>query len=145
MHRVSEKRSHTVHLHHVPYHHSHTPEKTDVRQSDGTSSKAWICLYTGCVIRALHLDLVPDLSTAPFIGRLKRFAGLPAKMVLDTSNNLKVVPRIVNSPMTHGEVQQHFVGFGARGYSIYRRHNDVRKPLWISKALSLQGHWTSQG
>ena len=31
-----------------------------VRQPDGTSSKAWICLYTCCVIRAVHLDLVPD-------------------------------------------------------------------------------------
>ena len=29
-------------------------------------SKVWICLYTCCVTRAVHLDIVPDLSTETY-------------------------------------------------------------------------------
>ena len=29
------------------------------------TQKVWICLYTCCVVRAISLDLVPDLTTMP--------------------------------------------------------------------------------
>ena len=45
-----------------------------VKQPDGASSEVWICLYTCSVVRAVHLDLVPDLTTAAFIRSLKQFA-----------------------------------------------------------------------
>ena len=35
--------------------------------NDGTS-KVWICLYTCCVVRAVHLDIVPNLTTAVSLG-----------------------------------------------------------------------------
>ena len=38
-----------------------------------TSSKVWICLYTCCAIRALHLDVIPDWTTLAFIQSLKHF------------------------------------------------------------------------
>ena len=31
------------------------------------SSKVWVCLYTCCMIRAVHLELVPDLTSQTFI------------------------------------------------------------------------------
>ena len=34
--------------------------------NDGTS-KVWICLYTCCVVRAVHLDIVPNLTTSAFL------------------------------------------------------------------------------
>lgn len=43
------------------------------------------CLYT-CVVRAVHLNVVPDLTTASFIRSFKRFTvrhGLPTWMVSD--------------------------------------------------------------
>ena len=88
-----------------------------VRQPDGTSSKTWICLYTCCVIRAIHLDLVPDLSAATFIRSLKRFAsrrGLPTKMVSDNGKTFKAAARIIESIVTHSKVQQHLAGLGVR-------------------------------
>jgi hypothetical protein len=36
------------------------------------SSKVWICLFTCCVVRVIHLELVPDMTTTTFI--LKRFS-----------------------------------------------------------------------
>ena len=31
------------------------------------NAKVWICLYTCCVVRAIHLDIIPDLTTSSFI------------------------------------------------------------------------------
>jgi len=35
------------------------------------SSKMWVCLYTCCVTCAVHIDVVPDMSTDPFLRSLK--------------------------------------------------------------------------
>ena len=35
--------------------------------------KTWLCLYTCCVTRSAHLDLVPDLNAITFLRRFKRF------------------------------------------------------------------------
>ena len=35
--------------------------------------KVWIVLYTCCVTRAVHLDLVPDMSTEAFVRNFQRF------------------------------------------------------------------------
>ena len=34
---------------------------------NSTSKKVWMCLYTCCVTRAVHLDIVPDMTTQAFI------------------------------------------------------------------------------
>ncbi len=31
------------------------------------NGKVWICLYTCCAVRAVHLDLVPDMTAEAFI------------------------------------------------------------------------------
>ena len=84
-----------------------------VRGEDGSSSKVWICLYTCCVTRAVHLDLVPNLSTEAFIRSLKRFAarrGLPAKMVSDNGKTFKAAVKLIHSIVSHDDVQQHLAG-----------------------------------
>ena len=42
-----------------------------------TLPKVWIYLFTCCVTRAVHLDLVRDLSTSSFIRCLKKFVAYP--------------------------------------------------------------------
>ena len=32
-----------------------------------TERKVWICLYTCCVVRAVHLDIVPDMTVGAFL------------------------------------------------------------------------------
>ena len=39
-----------------------------------TSKKVWICLFTCCVSRAVHIELVLDMTTVTFIQCIKRFA-----------------------------------------------------------------------
>lgn len=48
------------------------------------TSKVWLCLFTCAVIRAVHLDLVPDMSTSAFLRCLKRFVarrGIPQRIM----------------------------------------------------------------
>lgn len=52
-------------------------------------AKVWISLYTCCVTRAVHLDLIPDMSTEAFLRNFRRFCarrGVPALLI---SNNAK--------------------------------------------------------
>ena len=39
----------------------------------GTGSKVWICLFTCCATRAVHLDLVVDMTASSFILCFRRF------------------------------------------------------------------------
>ena len=53
--------------------------------------KVWICLYTRCITRAVHIDIVSDLSTPSFIRCLKRFIswrGMPYRMISDNGSTL---------------------------------------------------------
>ena len=38
-----------------------------------TPKKVWVCLYTCCVTRAVHLDIVPDMTAEAFIRCFRRF------------------------------------------------------------------------
>ena len=55
--------------------------------------KAWLCLYTCAVTRAVHLDLVPDLNTLTFLRSFKGFnscRGPPAKVISDNARHLSL-------------------------------------------------------
>jgi len=87
-----------------------------VRGGDGVQ-KVWICLYTCCVVRAVHLDLVPDLSTPAFLRSLKRFTarrGLPARILSDNGKTFKAAAKVINAVITHPEVQKYLIGLGVK-------------------------------
>ena len=55
-------------------------------------NKAYIALYTCASSRALHLELVPDLSSIVFVNCLKRFivrGGIPKLVVSDNAKTFK--------------------------------------------------------
>lgn len=57
-------------------------------------NKAWIALYTCASTRALHLDLVPELSSRAFLRSFKRFVarrGIPAEVLSDNGTTFKSV------------------------------------------------------
>ncbi|XP_043469421.1 uncharacterized protein LOC122503064 [Leptopilina heterotoma] len=57
---------------------------------DGT--KAWICLFTCAIYRALHLELVTTLSTEGFLEVLRRFIarrGRPRRIYSDNGTNFR--------------------------------------------------------
>ncbi len=88
-----------------------------VKGANDTSSKVWISLFTCCVTRAVHLDLVQDLSAPSFLRCLKRFTarrGLPTKMVSDNGKTFKAAARILHSIVSHDDVQRYITGLGIK-------------------------------
>ena len=64
-----------------------------VKTYTGPQQKVWICLYACCVTRAIHLDLVPSLTTSAFLRSLRRFSarrGTPLLMVSDNGKKFTV-------------------------------------------------------
>lgn len=63
------------------------------------SNKVWLCLFTCCVTRAVHLELVLDLSTVTFVRCLKRFCarrGLPKKFLSDNAKTFKATAKTID-------------------------------------------------
>ena len=58
--------------------------------------KVWICLYTCCVVRAIHLDLVPDQTTPAFLRSFRRYVarrGVPRQVVSDNGKTFKAAAK----------------------------------------------------
>ena len=79
-----------------------------IRQSNVVKSVE-IVLYTCCIVRAVHLDVILDLSTPSFIRSFKRFAarrGLPVKMLSDNGKTFKDASKFIKRIMSDRTVQQ---------------------------------------
>ena len=92
------------------------------------ASKVWICLYTCCATRAIHLDLVPDLTTEAFIRCFKRFSarrGVPVRMISDNAKTFKSAANLVREMVEDPGVTDFF---GIRG--VQWMFNVERAPWW---------------
>lgn len=86
-----------------------------VKIAGRAQSKVWIVLYTCCVTRAIHLDLVPDMYAPTFIRSFKRFSsrrGLLALMILDNGKAFEAAAKAIKSVVSSPEVQRYFDGVG---------------------------------
>ena len=83
-----------------------------VKPSDVTlKPKCWLCLFTCCTTRAVHLELVPDLSTSTFMNCFERFCGrrgIPSKVISDNGKTFKSASRAIAKIFNDTEVQTHF-------------------------------------
>ena len=73
--------------------------------------KAWLCLYTSAVTRAVHLDLVPDLSILTLLRSFKCFNShreVPAKMISDNGNTFKSASKTICGLFTDPVIKKHF-------------------------------------
>lgn len=99
-----------------------------VKNAGGPQSKIWIVLYTCCVTRAIHLDLVSDKSAPTFIRSFKRFSsrrGLPALMLSDNGKAFEAAAKVIKKVVASPEVQKYFNGLG-----IEWRFNVPKAPWW---------------
>ena len=73
--------------------------------------KVWICLYTCCSSRAVHLEVVPDLrpTAEAFIRCFRRFVarrGIPRRIISDNGKTfkaaIKTISKIVKDPVVQG-------------------------------------------
>ena len=75
-------------------------------------SKVWICLFTCCLVRAVHLELVPDLTAESFIRCLRHFSarrGVPQKVVSDNSKTFRSANKVLKALMESPEVEHHLL------------------------------------
>ena len=69
-----------------------------VKASKGNMVKSYIALFTCCVTRAVHLELVPDLFASTFVNCLRRFCsrrGTPSLIVSDNAKTFKATSKLL--------------------------------------------------
>ena len=79
----------------------------------GTGNKVWICLFTCCATRAVHLDLVVDMTATSFISCFRRFTarrGVPRKLISDNSKTFKAASKTIFAMLSHPDVEKFFLG-----------------------------------
>jgi hypothetical protein len=84
-------------------------------RGESSSNKVWICLFTYCVTRAIHLELVPDMTTTTFVRCLKRFSarrGLPRKIISDNAKTFKAAAKLIKIILNHMEVMDYLSHVG---------------------------------
>ena len=77
--------------------------------------KAYLCLWTCTTTRAVHLDLVPNLTVLTFLQAFRRFAarrGLPTKLISDNAKTFKSSAKEVKKIARSTEVQRYLVNKG---------------------------------
>lgn len=68
---------------------------------DKTPRKRWVCLFTCLAVRAIHLEVVEDLSAEECLLAIRRFVaarGLPQMIVSDNAQNFKLTSEVLTSP-----------------------------------------------
>ena len=77
--------------------------------------QVWICLFTCLVVRAVHLDVVTDMSTQSFLRCLKRFAsrrGLPRKILSDNGKTFRAASKYIKAVFADHVIEEYLAGLG---------------------------------
>ena len=100
-----------------------------VKPTDGQgTTKVWLCLYTCCSTRAVHLDLVPDMTAATFLRSFKRFTarrGIPMRMISDNAKTFKAASAGLIEILKNSEAVKYFSQL-----HIEWKFNLERAPWW---------------
>ena len=113
---------------HTPYHITHTQNQRVQNAHTTHSGKAWVCLFTCCTSRAVHSELVTDLSPLSFIRCFKRFIsrqGIPSHIISDNGSTFKAAAKELKKILDHPQVK-HFMS----DVHVKRSFNVERAPWW---------------
>jgi len=72
-------------------------QSTD-KESTIAIKKVWVCLFTCLVVRAIHLEVVEDMSTDQFLLCLRRFIarrGTPQQIISDNAKQFKLARKVL--------------------------------------------------
>ena len=92
------------------------------------TNKVWICLFTCCATRAIHLELVQDMTAKAFLLCFKRFTarrGVPSRVVHDNSQTFKSGNRLIVEILDCSEVIEYFSGM-----HVQWEYNLEKAPWW---------------
>ena len=73
--------------------------QTSGHDTEVVSKKVWVCLFTCLTVRAIHLELVRDMTAEEFILCLRRFMarrGVPCQIISDNAKQFKVAKSTLN-------------------------------------------------
>jgi hypothetical protein len=99
----------------------HTDQKSSL-------TKVWIALFTCYVTRAVHIDIIPDLSTVAFIRCLKRFVarrGLPTRFISDNGKTFTAAAKYLDNVFKDSSVKEHLATI-----KVTSQYNVERAPWW---------------
>ena len=68
-------------------------------KSEQNAKKVWVCLFTCMSTRAVHLELVTDMTTDEFLMALRRFIaqrGKPDSILSDNASTFKAASKVLN-------------------------------------------------
>jgi len=91
-------------------------------------SKMYIALFSCFITRAIHLELVTDLTSATFINCLRRFCarrGTPVRIVSDNAKTFKATCSFLNKAWREAEVGEFFIS-----KRVIWKFNLDRTPWW---------------
>ena len=69
-----------------------------IKSAQKEPAKVWVCLFTCLAVRAIHLELVGDLTTEQFLGCLRRFIarrGRPQQIISDNAPHFKLAASVL--------------------------------------------------
>ena len=79
-----------------------------VKEKSGQMSKAYVAIFSYCVTRAVHLELVEDLSAEAFRRCLRKFVarrGMPVLIVSDNAKTFQATEKAVKKLFDHPEIR----------------------------------------
>ena len=94
----------------------------------GLSQKVWLCLFTCCATRAVHLEIVLDMTTVAFLRCVKRFAarrGLPRRFLSDNAKTFKSAAKTLKTLCDHPDTRSYLSRSG-----IEWSFNLEKAPWW---------------
>ena len=77
----------------------------------GDMEKVYIALFSCCVTRAIHLELVDEMSAEAFKRCLRKFTtrrGMPSLMVSDNAKTFQATEKDLNKLFNHPEIKSYF-------------------------------------
>ncbi|CAC5360792.1 unnamed protein product [Mytilus coruscus] len=73
-------------------------------KSNGENNKRWICFFTCLVTRAIHLEVISDMTTEGFLYAFRRFIsvrGTPSTIISDNATQFKLGSETLKSVWNH--------------------------------------------
>ena len=98
----------------------------------------WVCLYTCCTMRAIHVDVVLNLSCSSFIRSFRRFTarrGTTHRMISDNGSTFTSAAKAIRSIVTDKTVSEYMLG-----RSVEWCFNVEKAPWWagiLERMISL--------
>ncbi len=91
---------------------------------NGSEEKVYVCLFTCAVSRAIHLEVVTDLTEETFLQAFRRFASrksLPSKMISDNASTYQSAANELKQLFQSPSLRQEFANRGVQWEFIPKR------------------------